>query len=144
MKKTLFIGGSIAVIIVALYIYYMYNKPHIDVQHQEADFEIEADIILNDFISDAAEAALKYNGKIIIVEGILNSEITMESESRSILIASGEAIINCELDSTQVPELQGYIKGDPISIKGIFVGYDDLLEELQLNNCYIGKKEESE
>ena len=144
MKKVIITLGSMAVIAAVIYAYFMYNKPHTDVEHHKADFIIAADSILNDFMADPSAAAQKYNGKIIITKGTLQSEVIPGSDNKSVLLTDGNATINCELDSTQVTELQGYTPGDPISVKGIFIGFDDLLEELQLNNCYIVKKEESE
>ena len=142
VKNVLITVSSIAVVVAVIYAFYIYNKPHIDVENQKADFDIGADIILNDFTSDPVTAAQKYNGKIIIVDGLLNSEVSKDPGDRSILISSADVMINCELDSTQLPELQGYTKGEPVTVKGIFIGFDDLLEELQMNNCFIGKNEE--
>ena len=59
MKKTIFILGIIVIISGMLYILYMYNKPHVNVQKQKADFEINANIILNDFLMDPAGANSK-------------------------------------------------------------------------------------
>ena len=137
MKKAIYIPGIIIIIFGALYAYYMFNKPHINVQKQDADFEISGDAILNDFLSDPSAANIKYSGKIILVDGTLNSEISENTAVKSILISSEEAIINCELDSTQMTDIHKFTKGDQIYVKGIFVGYDDLLGELQINNCYI-------
>ena len=117
----------------------MYNKPHVNVQKQKADFEINANIILNDFLMDPAGANSKYSGKIIVIKGKLMSAVPDKPEFKSILINSEETIVNCELDSSRVVELQQFTQGDQIAIKGIFIGYDDLLEELQMNNCFIVK-----
>jgi len=140
MKRTIFILGIIIIVCGILYALYMYNKPHRNVLKQKADFDISADIILDEFLTDPNEANLKYSGKIIRVDGKLTSNLSDNSEIKSILLNSEKAILNCILDSTQVSELQGFNKGDLITIKGIFVGYDDLLEELQFNNCYIINK----
>jgi hypothetical protein len=139
MKRIILILGIIIIFSGILYALYMYNKPHKNVLKQKADFETSADIILGDFLTDPNEANLKYSGKIIIVDGKLTSNIPDNSEINSILLNSEKATLNCMLDSTQVTELHGFDKGDLITIKGIFVGYDDLLEELQFNNCYIIK-----
>ena len=41
----------------------------------KADFEIGADIILNEYLSDPKAAYIKYGGKIILLEGRLDSQI---------------------------------------------------------------------
>jgi len=138
MKKLVFIIGIITAIIVgSLIAYYTYNKPHIDIQKKEADFEIDADALLDEFLADINKATLNYNGKIVIVNGKLITQILDDQPASSILIAGEKAIVNCEWDSAKAFQLKEFKKGDQIAVKGLFVGYDDLLEELQIKKCII-------
>ena len=138
MKKLVFIFGIIAALIVgSLIAYYTYNKPHIDIQKKEADFELDADVLLDEFLTDIDKANQKYSGKIVSVKGKLNEQFAEGQPSTSFLIFGERAIVNCELDSTMTSRLKGLKKGHQISVKGLFIGYDDLLEELQIKKCII-------
>ena len=60
-----------------------------------------------------------------------------ESQLKSIVISGETAIVNCELSNPGTIKVNTQNIGKPISVKGLFVGYDDLLGEIQLKKCTI-------
>ena len=125
-----------AVIVIA---YLTYNKPHIDVSNRIADYSLTADELYEEFSEDDVIALTKYNDKIIELAGRLQL-ISKSDKSISNIVLEGDiAVVNCEMDSLYIFQLESSKEGDHIQIRGIFVGFDDLLGELQLKKCIVVK-----
>ncbi|MFC2125152.1 hypothetical protein ACFLU5_10095 [Bacteroidota bacterium] len=139
MKKIL-IGIVLVVILSIIMIgYYLYNKPHVDVSSRHADYSFTADELYWEFVEDDVIALNKYSDKIIELTGRLQL-ISKSDKSISNIVMGGEiAVVNCEMDSLYVLQLESSQEGDQIQIRGIFVGFDDLLGELQLKKCIMVK-----
>ena len=130
MALALILGGIIAV-------YFVYNKPHIDVSNRNADFILSADELYEEFFENDVIALEKYNDKIIELTGRLQVISKSDKSISNIVIAGDLAVVNCEMDSLYVSQLELGMEGIQIQIRGIFVGFDDLLGELQLRRCIV-------
>lgn len=119
MFKKILVIGLVLVAIGAVVGYVMYNKPHRDIQTEEAAYNGYANDFFHEFESDSTLFKSKYEDKAIVIEG----EVTM-LESHSFEL---DGVVNCYLDSTVViPE--DMTRGQMVKVKGRYNGYisDDL------------------
>ena len=125
MKKKLLIVLVIVIIFGFAGYKYVY-KDHRDVSSEEASFKITLADLKADFEKNDSVANTKYLDKAIAIYG----EVT------SLDLATNEIIVDSNLSAT----IKGKVnvkKGDKVTVKGRFIGYDDLLEEYKMDNCVI-------
>ena len=125
MKKKLLIV-LIIVVIFGFSIYKYVYKDHRDVSSEEASFKITLADLKADFEKNDSLANTKYLDKAIAIYG----EVT------SLDLETNEIIVDSNLSAT----IKGKVnvkKGDKVTVKGRFIGYDDLLEEYKMDNCVI-------
>jgi hypothetical protein len=110
-----------------------YNKPHLDVSEADSDFEIGLAELFDEFSADEMAATKKYAEKVILTEGIFKS--SSEGEFTNILMEDSKGrIANCELEAKSPVNIE---PGQKIKLKGLFIGYNDLMGELQMKKCTI-------
>ena len=126
MKKKLLIG-LIVVIILAIIGYNYVYKSHRDISEETATYSVSAIELTHQFQRNANQFQDKYlnetiaiNGKITLIDGLT---ITL---NKSIFCT-----MNVDFDASQ------YKMDSEVTIKGRFIGYDDLLEEVKLDQCSI-------
>ena len=125
MKKKLLIV-LIIVVIFGFSIYKYVYKDHRDVSSEEASFKITLADLKADFEKNDSVANTKYLDKAIAIYG----EVT------SLDLETNEIIVDSNLSAT----IKGKVnvkKGNKVTVKGRFIGYDDLLEEYKMDNCVI-------
>ena len=123
-KKNKFIVTILIVFSVigfAIYTYAM--RAPTAIENKKIDFSGASDELLLKIIDDT-EA---WQDKIVVVSG----EVT-NIDDKGIMLSSK---IYCQLK--QVSDLQKINPSNNISLKGRIIGYDDLLEELKLDQCII-------
>jgi len=138
--KLKIIGLIIFVVVIALAsALYMYNKPHMDIRSANPDYSTTIEKLMQEFGANQQGAFEKYSGKVLLVRGQIESLSAAGNGPKSVLMAEGEYHANCEMDSLFKTEQTPLIAGDSVDIKGLFVGFDDLLGELQLKKCIVEK-----
>lgn len=142
-KKHLYIIIAILLSVYGIYVVYsMYNKPHKIISEQVADFHISADVLMKEFEFSEDLANTKYFDKIIVIEGNLKLNAATDSELSYIILKGENVTVNCEMSvENNHHNIQKYNDGEKLFVKGLFVGYDDLLGELQLKKCTIISKD---
>ena len=137
-KKHLYLIAFILLVSYGCYIVYsMYNKPHKIISEQTVDYRLTVDEMIKAYTNDETTANATYIDKVVVLEGTLKS-ITASESSLSIAILEGEnGLANCEFFNTDLNLSKSPNPGDKVFIKGLFIGYDDLLGELQLKKCTI-------
>ncbi|MDA9056360.1 OB-fold putative lipoprotein [Flavobacteriaceae bacterium] len=105
---------------------YMYPD-HRSISEETVRYTLEAESLFNEFTEDSQQAELKYLDQTIIVSGIVTS-INSKSVTISNKIYGQFETLNSDLKVN-----------DPIAVKGRCIGYDDLLEEIKLDQCSIIK-----
>ena len=118
----LFISASIIV-------YFVWNKPHKDYSTMRTDITINSLNFINEFKANSTLATEKYLNQIILVNGNTTDKLT-----KSVVLDNG---IVCTLDSSSLKALRLIQINNEVSIKGRFVGFDDLFEEIRLDHCFI-------
>jgi|TARA_B110000977_G_C11049019_1_gene481629 hypothetical protein len=107
---------------------YNYLFPdHRTINQEEALFNVEASILFDEFIDNSKQAENKYLNQTITVSGVITS-----FNPENIMINNK---IFCKFD-TIMTEIN---INDSTVVKGRCIGYDELLEEIKLDQCSIVK-----
>ena len=117
------------IIFLATAVYFIWNKPHKDYSTMKTDVTISSLNFINAFKANSTLATEKYLNQIILVSGDITDKLTT-----SVVLDNG---VVCTLDSSSLKALRLIQINDKISIKGRFVGFDDLFGEIRLDHCFI-------
>jgi hypothetical protein len=127
VKKVLVIGVVLGVIVGSWAVWYVFFKPHRNVGNEAAAYTLTSAALSNAFKTDTAAMA-KYIDKAILIEGpvsaIDGSHISFEN-------------IICNIDSTDIPKLSTLKVGQSAKVQGRLTTYNDLMEEIMLDQCVI-------
>ena len=120
----------ILIVLVAIFGILGYNyiyQDHRNISTESADFTVNSKSFSEEFKDDPQNSETKYLNKTIILTGeiteINTSDITLNDVVFCNLISTLEAN-TLELNKT-------------VSIKGRCIGYDDLLEQVKLDQCTL-------
>lgn len=126
MKKKILIAGILIIVLLSVGIYFYMYQDHRDISSEEANFNLTVKDIQAEFTADVVSANAKYLDQTIEVSGIVTS----------IDIASHSVVLDEKLSAVFKDTVLGDIKlQNSIKIKGRFLGYDDLLEELRIDEA---------
>lgn len=127
-KKVKIIGILLLlVLLVAISINYVFHGGARDLAKEKTEFTVSSKDIILEFASNITTATKKYSDKAISISG----KVTAVSDS----IVTIDHTIICNFKSPDAS-----IKNEQsISVKGRFVGFDDLMGELKLDQCSINK-----
>ena len=104
------------------------NMKHRDISKEQAAFTVTSDALAKEFTANKDEAHKKYVNKSILVEGnITNVDGNTVSLDK----------IACKIDSTEVPKLKDLKTGTKVKLQGLYVGYDDLMDEINISQCVV-------
>ena len=117
------------IILLATAVYFVWNKPHKDYSTMKTDITINSLNFINEFKANSTLATENYLNQIILVNGNITDKLT-----KSVVLDNG---IVCTLDSSSLKALRLIQINNEVSIKGRFVGFDDLFEEIRLDHCFI-------
>lgn len=108
---------------VVAYNYVMHGGAR-DLSREETDFTLSSKQLADEFTSNGASANSKYLEKAIAVKGIVT-----DASSDQITLDNG---IVCVLKKTD-PSIK---VNQVVTIKGRVVGFDDLMGEVKLDQCF--------
>jgi hypothetical protein len=118
----------IFILILGSIIAYSYMYPnHRSISEETVSFAVKADYIHGEFIQNSAQAEQKYLDQTLLVSGLVTA---IDSKSLTIenkVYAQFETL-NSDLNVN-----------DSVTVKGRCIGFDDLLEEIKLDQCTIKK-----
>lgn len=125
IKLTLFF---LLLIVIAIGIYFYTYKGHRDIATEKERYTIAVTEIFKEFQTNEITANSKYLNKTIAVSGDLSS----------VDLATKSVVINEKLFATfkELPP-QNLQLNTKIKIKGRFIGYDALVEELKMDQCVL-------
>ena len=130
MKINKWIILLVVLVLVAFFGYNYVYKSHRDISTEEASFSIQVATLANDFKVDENKANEKYLDKTIDINGTVTS---FDKESNLLVI---DEVLSATLLEKPQKEI---VKGQNITIKGRFIGYDELLEEFKMDQVTIIK-----
>ncbi len=123
-KKIIFLIIAFFIAGIGSYYYLMHGGAR-DLSNEETAYTTNAIDIIEEFKADLDNANNKYLEKPVAVSGTITSiQDSIISLNRNII---------CLLKN---PDVKTEINQDVI-IKGRVIGYDDLLEELKLDQCFL-------
>ncbi len=125
-KKTIIIFILLISGLIVVYLYVF--KDHRNIAAEEVSYSMEAVNLFSEFQIDEVNANSRYLDKTIEVKGTVSS---IDSESNSIVM-DGKLFATFK---DKIPE--SFHPNSKIKIKGRFIGYDALLEELKMDQCVI-------
>lgn len=128
MKRNKILIILILTVIVGYLVYSYIYKSHRDIASEKESFTVTADQIHSEFKTDEKSANEKYLDKTIDVTGTVSS--LDAAENTIVLDEKMFAIFKDKLP----PELKVQSKA---KIKGRFMGYDDLVEEMKIDQCVL-------
>ena len=127
MKKKLLLLLFIVVIGVTASYFYIY-KGHRNIATETADYTVTVSNLQKEFVANDSLSYQKYKDKTIQISGRITS---IDSENKAI-------VIDEKLYATFLNILSNDVKvGNQITIKGRFLGYDDLLEEFKIDQTTV-------
>lgn len=124
MRK--FIYFFIVLIVAGILTYKYVYKDHRNVVVEVADYTFESSDLIREFESNSELATQKYLDKIIEINGIVT-----EIEEGTILLND---MVLCYMIQN---EKDRSILNSKVVVKGRFIGYDDLLEEIKIDQVSI-------
>ena len=116
-------------IVLLIIVYAVWNKPHKNYSNTKPNITIDSSNFINEFKTNSTLATEKYLNQIILVKGNVTDRLT-----KSVVLNNG---IVCTFDSLSLKALGPIQINNDVSIKGRFVGFDDLFEEIRLDHCFI-------
>jgi hypothetical protein len=127
VKKVLIIGVVLGAIVGSWAVWYVFFKPHRNVGNEAAAYTLTSTELSTAFKTDTA-AVTKYIDKAILIEGpvsaIDGSHISFDN-------------IICNIDSADIPKLSTLKVGQSAKVQGRLTTYNDLMEEIMLDQCVI-------
>lgn len=124
MKKTYWVI-LILIGILAIFAYNFVYQEHRSIESEAAAFSLDAKALLSAFQENTPLAESKYLNKTVVITGVI-SEINTSN------LTLNDAVF-CSFSSEN--NLQEIEPNTKISIKGRCIGYDELLEQVKLDQC---------
>lgn len=128
-KKTAIVIASLLIAVSAgIYFYYgfLYKEAR-NIETEMPDYNVTATKLFEDYTTNPQKADSTYLNKTIEITG----KITQQTDSVIIL----EKTVFCRFTQKMKKELLN----KTVAIKGKCIGYDELFEEVKLNQCTINK-----
>tara|TARA_R110002049_G_scaffold273742_2_gene451555 strand:- start:923 stop:1336 length:414 start_codon:yes stop_codon:yes gene_type:complete len=123
LKKIIILG----VIIIAAIVGYNYiYQDHRTIENESAEFTITSQIIEREFSENMKTAETKYLNKTVEISGIVSE------------INTNDITLNNKVFCQFSKAIESSIKHNSnLRIKGRVIGYDDLLEQVKIDQCTI-------
>lgn len=132
MVKTLkikFVFALLAFILVATaFVYFYVYKQHRNISLEQPDYVLSSKDLISEFSLNQEIANKKYVDQTISIYGKITS---LDLKSRIIII--DDKIVAVLLND----QVQNFAIGREIKIKGRLVGYDDLFEEIKMDQSSV-------
>jgi len=126
-NKILLLFALSTAIIGGILFFYVY-KEHRDISSEDASFAISVDELHKQFQTNDSLANASYADQTILVSGLVTS---FDPEKNALIV---DEKLFLTFNSNEVLNLKPQ---QPVKIKGRFVGYDDLMEELKMDQCQL-------
>ncbi len=119
----------VILLLLTILVYIGYNyiyQDHRDIKQEQAKFTLSSNTIVNEFIQNPSVSEKKYLNKTIEISGtvseINDNDITLDDNVFCLL----------KVTDSKAIEINAQIK-----IKGRCIGYDDLLEQIKMDQCTL-------
>lgn len=127
-KFKLLIGSVVGLLLSIITLYFYMYQSHRDIASENVAFETSVSELSQRFINNPDSSTVTYADQTISIYGnvtaldLKQNSITLDDK----LIAS--------LTKEEIEKLKN---GDLVKLKGRFIGYDELFEELRMDQCIV-------
>lgn len=115
---------------VVIYGYREFSRKTVSAESMKADWTLGADTLINQFAADEKRYTEIYTGKVLEVSGIIKLVEGLPTGSVTVVLqgANSHGSIRMLMDSTMNNAVVSFAQGQPITIRGICIGYapDDM------------------
>ncbi|MEQ6123758.1 hypothetical protein AAON49_06115 [Pseudotenacibaculum sp. MALMAid0570] len=123
-KKSKIILGLLIFVAISVVVVYQYSmRPPAKIETKKVDFTGTSDALL----SKVKEDFSVWQDKVVVLTGSITN-----SDANGVTLSNQ---IYCQFRDTA--DVKSFQNNQEIKIKGRVIGYDDLLEELKLDQCII-------
>jgi hypothetical protein len=148
-KKQLIIIGVIVILLgVGIYAYREYYRTNESLATVAADYTVQANLLVSEFLANDSMAYKKYGNKILAVQGMVKGVDRVDGDCTIVLGDTVElaSSVRCLLDSAHVSGSMGLKRGDRVMVKGAITGFkkDDtglLGSDVELTRCVVEGRE---
>ena len=114
--------------------YYMYNKPHQNMERAAADVELTAEQLFANFSNDEATANENYLDQVIAVTGTVRDFSRNEEGQMTVTLDAGDDMFGviCKMDELSEQPRDNFQVGETITLKGLCTG---MLMDVVLVRC---------
>lgn len=130
---------AIALITGSFSVYYIFNKPHRNIEIETPAYTIEAELLFNEFDKDEVFANQTYVDQVVQVSGTI-VELFIDEYQISIVLSDNIKGVSCELGNLTIDRKESIINslkiGDQITLKGKCDGFD-MIMGVVLTRCFI-------
>lgn len=127
MKKRLILIILIGAMIAGAAFLYVWYKPHRNIQNEKSKFSLTAGSLHEAYLADEANANSLYLDKTIEISG------TISDVKEGIIILND--LVVCNLLEGEGMKAVQLGQGKKVSIKGRVTGFDELFEEVRMDQC---------
>ncbi|MGB0879844.1 MAG: hypothetical protein ACPGTO_04705 [Polaribacter sp.] len=124
-KSKIFLVFLIVSILLGIVVFKDAMQPPAKIETKEVAFSGTSD----DFLLKVKEDATVWQDKVVVIDGLITSK-----DEKGIMVSNQ---IYCQF--REDVDFTSLNNNDSIQLKGRVIGYDDLLEELKLDQCIIQK-----
>lgn len=136
--KIIIVLAAIGIIAAGLGYKFIYNKPHTNYEKAKPDFSLHCNELFEDYKTTRLIAEQKYNGKVLLVSGILNKVETLDSLAVAIFVLDegmfGDEGIRLTMLPNYTSRINSYLN-KTVFIKGYCTGYNDT--DIIMEKCSI-------
>lgn len=139
--KIILIIAAIGLVTGISTVYYVFNKPHRDVENEAPSYTMEPKVLHDEFSNDEEASYRKYVDKVIQVTGEI-AELSIDGDQVSVVLNDEMEGVSCALDILAIDTNRSVINalkiGDKITLKGKCDGFD-MIMGVVLTRCFIIK-----
>ena len=125
MKRKISITILLLLVIISFSVYKYIYPDHRNIEQEEVAFVIDSNSISEEFLKNPSISEQKYLDKTIELTGV-TTEITLHTIT-----------LNDKVFCQFAEQLNSISTDEYLKIKGRVIGYDDLLEQVKLDQCHI-------
>lgn len=128
LKFRLLLGSVIGLLLSIITLYFFMYQSHRDIASENAVFETSVSELSQSFINNPDFSTATYADQTISIFGnvtaldLKQNSITLDDKLIALLTKE---------------EIKKVKNGDLIKVKGRFIGYDELFEELRMDQCIV-------
>jgi hypothetical protein len=146
LKKILLIGLIIFALAAAYVWFFIYNKPHKDIEASKADYKTTIAELVKEFETNHDTAWVKYRNKVVEISAEVDSIVPNDSITSVVFNVGGKYEVYCEMHPDHNTQAKQLAKKQKVVLKGLVVHagkYDpdfELAGDIRLKKGSIGKE----